>query len=620
MAQRIPIPLLGGENRGRVATVNNQESINLYVTRNAPGAKGMIALYGTPGLDQLDNAPDQVGRSNGVEWKGLIYFVIGRGFYSINTEGTPTLIGNLATTTGRCSIAKGRSYIMLVDGTAGYTYNGTTFAQIADLDFPNDTTHVTYLDGRFIVYDAGTDDFYISANEDPTSWDPLEFAVAESNPDNILGLISTEKDLYILGSETTQPYYNSGNNDFTFDPYQNGVMEFGLLAQYSLVKAAEGLIWLATSAEGGIAIVKVQGFTPQVISDTDLNWQLGELVSPQKAYAMLYRDHGHVFYCITFPDDAKTFVVDIASGSWHTRESRDASGLWRCAGIGYLQRRLFATDRLNGNIYRVRFDYYRDGSEVITRRRRTQVVHKDNRRMTWWELVLEVQAGVGLTTGTITPGGTFERITNGTFDTTVNSWVQVQATVAWNSDAGGVMRLTAFGSNQAEASQLITVKSRDPVTLNFDIESLTAQDEVTVLVGTTQGGNEIAETAHTTAGSKTEVFTATQDDIYIGFRGEALDIDSLLADIDNVSLTDTIPDVDDGVGVCPHIQMRYSDDHGRTWSYWLTAEMGKIGEYGRLMHWNKLGESRNRLFEFQTSDPVEVALVNAYADIEVLAH
>lgn len=56
----------------------------------------------------------------------------------------------------------------------------------------------------------------------------------------------------------------------------------------------------------------------------------------------------------------------------------------------------------------------------------------------------------------------------------------------------------------------------------------------------------------------------------------------------------------------PLVEMRYSDDGGRTWSNWRSVSAGKIGEYGVKAIWQKLGRVRNpgRGYEFRITDPV----------------
>lgn len=57
----------------------------------------------------------------------------------------------------------------------------------------------------------------------------------------------------------------------------------------------------------------------------------------------------------------------------------------------------------------------------------------------------------------------------------------------------------------------------------------------------------------------------------------------------------------------PVVEMRFSDNEGRTFSDWMTADLGGQGEYEAKAIWWSLGalHAPGRLFEFRCSDPVE---------------
>ena len=61
-----------------------------------------------------------------------------------------------------------------------------------------------------------------------------------------------------------------------------------------------------------------------------------------------------------------------------------------------------------------------------------------------------------------------------------------------------------------------------------------------------------------------------------------------------------------GQGSDPKIMMRYSDDGGHTWSSALWRDVGKKGTYKTRVKWNRLGRSRDRVYDFEISDPVFV--------------
>lgn len=68
-------------------------------------------------------------------------------------------------------------------------------------------------------------------------------------------------------------------------------------------------------------------------------------------------------------------------------------------------------------------------------------------------------------------------------------------------------------------------------------------------------------------------------------------------------------------GQNPMISMRYSNDNGHRWSYSMARELGKVGEYNKIIEWNRLGSNNNWLFEIATNAAVKFAIVEAYVDI-----
>lgn len=66
-----------------------------------------------------------------------------------------------------------------------------------------------------------------------------------------------------------------------------------------------------------------------------------------------------------------------------------------------------------------------------------------------------------------------------------------------------------------------------------------------------------------------------------------------------------------GQGSSPQVMLRYSDDGGFTWSneYWTT--IGKAGATKNRAIWRKLGQSRDRVWEINFTDPVQRDIIGA---------
>jgi hypothetical protein len=65
-------------------------------------------------------------------------------------------------------------------------------------------------------------------------------------------------------------------------------------------------------------------------------------------------------------------------------------------------------------------------------------------------------------------------------------------------------------------------------------------------------------------------------------------------------------------GSFPLAILQFSDDGGYTWSNEIVTQLGQIGQTAYRALWRRLGSSRDRVFRVTISDPIPVAIVNAY--------
>lgn len=70
--------------------------------------------------------------------------------------------------------------------------------------------------------------------------------------------------------------------------------------------------------------------------------------------------------------------------------------------------------------------------------------------------------------------------------------------------------------------------------------------------------------------------------------------------------------LDPAQGSNPLAILQFSDDGGQNWSNEITAELGMIGQTAWRVMWRRLGKSRDRVFRVTITDPIPIAIVNAY--------
>jgi hypothetical protein len=392
-----PVPLFGIGNQGKSANVNAQSRVNLYVEVQSDPEKNILTLYPTPGLVPFANFGASPIR--GIYERGeILYLVVGTTLYSLNNAGVSVILGTLLTSTGRVAFADNGTQIMLVDGVNGYIYNVNTltFVQITDVDFPGGNT-VTFFNGRFVVNKPNSGQFYISALYDGLSWDPLEFATAESDPDNIVRVIAEAGQLVIYGDKTTEFWGDSGAADFPYARIGSAAIEWGLAARWSLCKYMDSLIFLRKNRLGQVQVAVQSGSSGVAVSTPEMDYIFSQYSATSDATAFTYMLSGHPMYQINFPTPNESWLYDGQSKAW-SKVQYGNSGRHRAEMQVQLLSKNYVTDYANGKLYRFQEGVYTDNGTAIVREfvSRHQSVGDFLSISALW---LEMESGVGLNIG-----------------------------------------------------------------------------------------------------------------------------------------------------------------------------------------------------------------------------
>lgn len=391
-----PIPLFGIGNQGRSVNVNAQERLNLYVEVNEDAEKHVLTLYPTPGL--VSFVDFGAFPSRGSYQLGNFNYTVNRNkLYRIANDGSTLEMGTLLTDSGRVDMSDNGIQLIIVDGDYGYilTLATSAFAQITDVDFPGADT-VTFLNQRFIVNEPESGRFFCSALLDGFAWDALDFATAESDPDNLVRVVAESGQLTLMGEKTCEIWGDSGAADFPYSKVGGGAVEWGLVARWSLAKYMNSLAFLGRNRLGQIQVCLMSGASVQPISNPQIEVAFTSYGDASNATGYAYMVNGHPFYQINFPTVGKSWLYDGQSRSWSRLES--SGGLHRVQYAVQLLGSIYGADYQNGKLYKIEPDVYTDDGQPIVREfiSRHQMAG-DYLHMP--ELWIEMEAGVGLQLG-----------------------------------------------------------------------------------------------------------------------------------------------------------------------------------------------------------------------------
>ena len=406
-----PVQLWGSGTLSKAATITAQRRVNVYFEIRPDGDKANVVVIGRPGLtNRLTLSPTPNGPIRGVhEGEAYVYFVAGDTLYRVTADlQTQTAFtGVILSTSGNVSMADNGTQLAFVDGTAGYLLTGfdtssSTLAVISDSDFPDGARTICFVIGRFIVEKPGTGEFYISDSYDGTSWTGLNFATAEQISDDLVAVDAYRGHLVPFGTKTIEAWQPVTALDFPFAPVTSATQNWGLAACFSRAKLDNMLYFLGQNAQGQVQVMRINGWGVERASDSDVENAINAYATKSDAVALSYLLDGHPMYQITFPSANKTWRFDASTQIW-SEDSTGATGTDRHIGQHsvVINGKTYITDyrQSNPEVYELSPTVYSDDGAVIKRIVATRHLTQGGNSFTIDALRLEMETGVGLTTG-----------------------------------------------------------------------------------------------------------------------------------------------------------------------------------------------------------------------------
>lgn len=360
--------------------------------------------YPMPGLTTFCDTTQSNVRAI-IEQNDIIYTVAGNKLYSIASNGTKTELGTLNTSTGFAKIVSitggsdTNNQLVIIDGTNGYYYNlgtGTGEFPIADTDFPQTATDITAQDDYVIVEKAGSISYFISNISDGKTWEALDFASKFRKADKLMAIVSSKAELWLLGTKTVEVWTNTGNANFPFERRSDVFIEEGCAARSSVIIAANRLLYLSKSLNGGYKIVVIDNYEPSTISTKAINTAINNLTTPSDCKATAYAKDGHEFVDFTFVTDNVTYTLDLGTGAWLTHSSAVSSYgrfLGRCHAFCYGKNLI--GDYNSGIIYEMSSSIYTENGTAIRRRIVSPPLYLEGKRIFISRLQIDVQTNIG---------------------------------------------------------------------------------------------------------------------------------------------------------------------------------------------------------------------------------
>lgn len=384
--------------QSRSLPLSAQRTLNCFMEKQPEGAKSQIPIFGVPGLTNWTTVPQSPVRGFW-NFNGVLYAVAGNSLYSVDNTGAVTFIGAGIGGSNAVSMSDNGLQIVVVNGAGGWIYGPTTpFQPISSPNFYPANT-VIFFDGYFIFDRVGTNEFFLSGLYDGLSYSGLDFATAEAQPGFLLAVAQNLQLLFLFCQNHIEMWYDAGAADFPFQRYAGGVIEKGCAAPSAVIAQDEALFFLGAD----LVFYRLQGNVPVRVSTHAIEHAIAGYGNVSNAFCFTYTLEGHKMVHLTFPSAPHSWVYDLSTGLWHERESIDATNpdlqRWRGNCAIQIYNQILIGDVYTGTIWTLDWNNYTEGGNIIRLLIHSSPLHQDRQRLFVSRFELDMEVGVGLTSG-----------------------------------------------------------------------------------------------------------------------------------------------------------------------------------------------------------------------------
>lgn len=275
------------------------------------------ALMGRPGLVRYATLAGPVRAM--VAFAGSIYAAAGGSLWRV-TGGVATNLGAISDDPYTAMTASD-SYVVLTAGGRYYACNGVTISTPATGQVAT-ARSVAVMGGYVVVAGSDatrSDRIAVSNADDPLTFDGLDFATAEIMADAIVAILRDHTEIQIIGTQTTETWYNSGGT-FPLSPNNGAFSERGCLNGATVAKTDSGVYWFGDDRK----VYRRFGGAPQIISTSELNEYLS---TATVTHGFAFEARGQKFYALGV-SGAPSWALNIATGLWSEFTTGADHGPW----------------------------------------------------------------------------------------------------------------------------------------------------------------------------------------------------------------------------------------------------------------------------------------------------
>lgn len=371
-------------SEGRSKVWSGAKLVNAYAESSDGDKAEQFAVLGIPGLAPFSSIGAQPTRGSHT-MGGVYYAVVGTTLYSVTSTGIASSHGTVAGSLPVQMADNGEE--LAIQGGAlnnqGYVFSGgVLYTGIANLP---PVSGVAYIDGYFAWPVFESDQFIISGLGDGLSYDPLDVATVEGDPDDIVGVVNLQRELEFFGTNTIEIWIDTGAADFPFERSPNAFIERGCRDRNSIAKIDNSVHFVGND----LIVYRLNGYTPTRISTHAIEFKIAN-ASWFRAFVTTIEGHK----CYILNTDVGTFGYDMSTGAWHERRSLGRDN-YRVANASEAYGTSILGDAYTGKLYTQSYDVQTEDGEVIPIEIMLPSLETNRQKSVLYSFELYCETGVG---------------------------------------------------------------------------------------------------------------------------------------------------------------------------------------------------------------------------------
>jgi hypothetical protein len=381
-------------NEGKYKFLGAPNLINCFAEQQGQDGKGPLAIVPCPGMLLYSSPTDRPCRGTiFLDDMDVAYSVHSTSVYKIVEGGTATRIGVIP---GTDVVQMSRNQadpvqVSIHCATGEFYIENDIVKSVTDVDLFDPVATQDNASG-YTVYGKANGQFQISSLNDCSTINSTDEATAEQSADGLVRVFGDRGDLFIFGERTVEPWRNTGQADFPFEPLV--ALQKGLLAANGVAPCDNTLMWPGNDS----IVYRLSGATAQRISTHGIERKIEADSSPADLIAFPHSHEGHSFYTLSGADWTRSY--DAATSMWHSRESY-GGGRWRARFPFRAWGKTIVGDELTGNLYSLDKDTFQEGTDPLVWGVDTPFLHVFPNGGIVDALHLDLATGVGLLPSTV---------------------------------------------------------------------------------------------------------------------------------------------------------------------------------------------------------------------------